>query len=232
LTRSKQYNQLRHPVGKPGSGEDFMTRSFIALTGALIAISATAAGAQEARSTFVVGAPAPAVLRAGTQVPLKMSEALTTKEKKLKIGYRFMMETAEPVMLDGHVVIPAGSPVTGEVTDVRNKGMWGKSGRINARVLFVRANGRQIRMTGTVDDKGTTGTGGVIAAVALLPVAGFFTTGTSANIPLGAPVNAFVDEDVAVAFAGGSPAPMVVAPVVAPAPAIVPISTAVVPIKK
>jgi hypothetical protein len=74
-----------------------------------------------------------------------------------------------------------------------------------------------------VDDKGTTGTGGVIAAVAFLPVAGFFTTGTSANIPLGAPVNAFIDEDVAVAFAGGAPDAMVVtpvAPVVAPVAAV------------
>lgn len=41
-----------------------------------------------------------------------------------------------------------------------------------------------------------TGTGGVIAAVALIPVAGFFTTGTSAMIPLGAAVKGFLDEDV------------------------------------
>ncbi|WP_443025655.1 hypothetical protein [Sphingomonas sp. PB2P12] len=63
---------------------------------------------------------------------------------------------------------------------------------------YVRANGRQIRVSGSIDDKGTTGTAGVVA-VALLPVAGFFITGTSAEAPLGAPVTAFMDEDVSVA---------------------------------
>ncbi|WP_210358250.1 hypothetical protein [Sphingomonas beigongshangi] len=179
---------------------------------ATAAIVAMPAGAQTG-APIVAGAPDAAVLRSGTSVPLKMAESLTTNGKKLKVGQRFQMEVAEPVMVNGVVVIPVGSPATGEVTEVRNKGMWGKSGRINARVLYVRANGRQIRMSGQLDDKGTTGTVGVVGAIAVLPVAGFFMTGTSANIPLGAPVTGFIDEDVPVAFAGGAPAPMVVAPV-------------------
>ncbi len=158
----------------------------------------------------VIGGASENVLRAGTPVALKMSEPLTTDGKKLRAGQRFMLEVAEPVTIGGRIVIPAGSPATGEVTEVRNKGMWGKSGRIAARILFVRANGRQIRLTGQVDDKGTTGTAGVVASAVLIPVVGFFVTGTSANIPLGAPVSAFVDEDLPVAFADASPAPMTV----------------------
>ena len=141
-----------------------------------------------------------------------MSEALTTEGKKLRVGHRFQLEVAESVMVNGQVVIPAGSPATGEVTDVRNKGMWGKSGGINARALFVRANGQQIRLTGQIDDKGVTGTAGVVGALIAVPIAGFFVTGTSARIPVGAPLNAFIDEDVPVAFAQGGPAPMIVAP--------------------
>ena len=175
-------------------------------------------GALAQTAPIVAGAPDAAMLRSGTSVPLKMAEALTTKGKHLKVGYRFQMETAEPIMVNGQVVIPAGSPTTGEITEIRNKGMWGKSGRINARVLYVRADGRQIRMTGQLDDKGTTGTAGVVGSVALLPVAGFFMTGTSANIPLGAPVTGFIDEDVPVAFATGAPAPMMVPAASAAAP--------------
>jgi len=137
-----------------------------------------------------------AVLRSGTPVPLRMREKLSTKGKDLRVGYRFQMEVAEPVIVNGVTVIPAGSPATGEVTDIRNKGMWGKSGKINARPLFLRANGRQIRLTGQMDDKGITGTAAVVTAVVFVPVVGFFTTGTSAEIPLGAPVNAFIDEDI------------------------------------
>jgi hypothetical protein len=141
-----------------------------------------------------------------------MSEGLTTEGRTLLVGRRFNLEVAEDVTLNGRIVIPAGSPAVGEVTDVRNKGMWGRSGRINARVLSLRANGRQIRLTGQIDDRGVTGTAGVVASVALVPVVGFFVTGTSARIPLGAPVNAFLDEDVSVAFADVAPQPMVVAP--------------------
>ena len=191
--------------------------SFFIASGA--AAQAVAQPAAMVATPIAAGAGDTGVLRAGTSVPLRMAEALTTNGKKLKVGQRFQLETAEPITIGGMTVIPIGSPATGEVTEVRNKGMWGKSGRINGRVLYVRANGRQIRMSGQLDDKGTTGTAGVVGAIAVLPIAGFFVTGTSANIPLGAPVNAFIDEDVPVSFVGGAPSAMAVpasVPVVAP----------------
>jgi hypothetical protein len=152
-----------------------------------------------------------AYLRTGTEIPLKLREDLTTKGKMLRVGQRFNMETAENVSVNGMVVIPAGSPAVGEITDVRNKGMWGKSGHLGARVLYVTVNGRQIRMSGAFDDKGVTGTAGVIGAIAFVPVAGFFTTGTSAHVPLGAAVKGFVDEDVPLQMAAATPAPLQVA---------------------
>ncbi|TZG25965.1 hypothetical protein [Sphingomonas montanisoli] len=50
-------------------------------------------------------------------------------------------------------------------------------------------------------------------------MAGFFTTGTSAQIPAGSAVSAFLDEDVPVAGAPVDAAPIVAAQ---PAPAVVP----------
>jgi hypothetical protein len=210
-----------------------MKFSVFALSGAIVATWSIAASGQQVASgeaapsaptatasTAVIVAPTTSnILRAGTKVPLKMAEGLSTQGKKLLVGQRFQMEVAEAVMLDSHIVIPAGSPA---VTDVRNKGMWGKSGRINARALYVRVNGRQIRLTGQLDDKGVTGTAGVVAAIAFIPVAGFFTTGTSAKIPLGAPVVAFLDEDLTIAFAQ-APAPE---PIVVPVAALATVETA------
>ncbi len=108
-----------------------------------------------------------AVLRIGTEVPLKLSEELTTKGKKLKLGQRFHLETSEAVFVQGVEVIPVGSVAVGEITDVRNKGMWGKSGHLGARVLYVTVNGRQIRLTGNFDDKGTAGGIGATAVSAI-----------------------------------------------------------------
>lgn len=181
----------------------------------IVAVSATAQTAEPVSAvtaspvSAATAAPANAsVLRVGTEVPLKLSEALTTKGKKLKTGYRFHLEVSENVMVGGRVVIPAGTPAFGEVTEVRNKGMWGKSGHINARVLYALPNGRQIRLTGNFDDKGVTGTAGVVGAAVLIPVAGFFMTGTSANLAVNTPVKAFVDEDVPLSFGSAAPVPM------------------------
>lgn len=199
-----------------------MKAVFLALSCATISLASAAAAqttptAVPAVSATLRPATGENVLRSGTPVALKMSEMLTTKGKKLKVGQRFNMEVAQAVEVNGVVVIPAGSPAIGEVTDVRNKGMWGKSGYIQARPLSVRANGRLIRLTGSVDDKGVAAGGGAaaVSAVVFLP-AGFFMTGTSAVIPVGAPVSGFIDEDVPF-VPGEAPAPMTVA---APATAL------------
>ena len=162
---------------------------------------APAASIAPAAPQAVILAPAAgSVLRAGTEVPLRMEEGLDSNDKSLREGQQFRMSVANDVRLGNVVVIPAGSPATGEITDIRRKGMWGKSGRINARVLNVRVGERLIRLTGNFNDKGVTGTAGVVGAIVFVPIAGFFLTGTSAKIPAGGGVKAFLDEDLTIAM--------------------------------
>ena len=139
------------------------------------------------------------VLRAGAPVPVALSEHLTTKGKRLKVGQRVQLEVAQDVLLNGQVVIPARSPVEGVLTEVRNKGMWGKSGAIRLHINSVNINGTNIRLKGDMDTRGETGTAGVVGALVVLPVAGFFVTGTSAEMPLNMPGRAFLDQDIALA---------------------------------
>jgi hypothetical protein len=167
-----------------------------------------------AQNAVLMPAPQASVLRVGTPVVLKLAESISTKEKVAKINDRVRLEVAEPVLVGSTVVIPAGSPAVGELTEVRNKGMWGKSGRLVGRVLSVNANGRTIRMSGTFDSKGGSGTAGAVAvsAVVFAP-AGFFMTGKSAAMPAGTVVRGFIDEDVPFQLAPGTvQAPMTVAP--------------------
>ena len=167
--------------------------------------------ASSALTAQTVVAPAPAaqnvtvvqqqvvgnVLRAGAPVPVVLSQALTTKGKGLKVGQRIQLEVAQDVLLNGRVVIPARSPVEGVLTHVRNKGMWGKSGAIALQIKSVNINGTIIRLKGDMDSRGQTGTAGVVGALVVLPLAGFFVTGTSAEMALGMPGRAFLDQDVA-----------------------------------
>ena len=187
-----------------------------ALSGAAAPVSAV--------SPLAVAAPvtSSAILRVGTEVPLRLEQELTTQGKQLRVGDRFHLTTSEPVLVNGVNVIPVGTPAVGEITEVRNKGMWGKSGRLTARILYMSVGGRQIRLNGNFNDKGVAGGVGAVAVSALvfLP-AGFFMTGTSARIPAGTTIKAFVDEDVPLSMpatvaqtplqVGGAAAPMPVA---------------------
>jgi len=133
------------------------------------------------------------------------------------------MQVAEDVKVQGITVIPVGSPAVGEITDVRNKGMWGKSGHLAGRMLYATVKGRQIRLSGAFDDKGVAGGVGAVAvsAIVFLP-AGFFMTGTSAMLPAGTAVKGFVDEDVPLNLVAAAPAPLSVS---APAAAMtIPVS--------
>jgi hypothetical protein len=177
--------------------------------------------APAAPQAVIMGPAAGSVLRAGVEVPLRLEEALNSNDKSLREGQQFRMSVANPVMLGNVVVIPAGSPAIGEITDIRRKGMWGKSGHLKARVLNVRVGDRLIRLSGTFDERGTTGTAGVVASIALVPLAGFFTTGTSAKIPVGSGVKAFLDEDLTIAMPSVALPPAVAAQVQAAAPVAV-----------
>jgi hypothetical protein len=191
-----------------------MTSSFFALAAAAAAQSVApqaaapqaaiqaapaASIAPAAPQAVILGGPTSNMLRAGTPVALRMEEGLDSNNKSLREGQQFRLSVANDVRLGNAVVIPAGSPAIGEITDLRRKGMWGKSGRINARVINVRVGERLIRLTGTFDDKGVTGTAGVVGAIVFIPIAGFFMTGTSAKIPAGGGVKAFLDEDLTIA---------------------------------
>ena len=175
------------------------------------AVAATAPSVPTASAPIAAPVTSQALLRVGTEVPVRLLEELTTKGKKLRVGQRFRMETSEPVMVQGVTVIPVGSPVVGEITDVRNKGMWGKSGHLGARILYATVNGRQIRLSGSFDDKGVAGGIGAVAVSAIVfAPAGFFMTGTSARVPAGTTMKAFVDEDVPLAIQAATPAPLAI----------------------
>ena len=193
----------------------FLTSGFVASL--LLTTGAQAQVSPAPAQAMTVAPVADNVLRTGTEVQLKLSEPLSTKGKKLRVGQHFQLSVMEAVSVGGNIVIPVGSPAVGEITEVRNKGMWGKSGHLTASLLHVSVNGRQIRLNGTFDDKGVTGTAGVVAAVAFVPVVGFFTTGTSAQIDAGTQIKGFVGEDVPLVFAAAQSVKPLEVPVAVPA---------------
>jgi hypothetical protein len=193
----------------------FMKNFYLALLGgASLMLMPSQAAAQSA--PVMIGQPVAAnVLKEGTEIPLVTLTELSSKRTKL--GERFDLEVSDDVLLNGQVVIPQGSRAVGEVTRLKKKGMWGKSGKLETKLLYVRIGDQNVRISGAVGDKGKAGTAGVVGAVLVAPVVGFFVTGTSAVVKPRTAATGYLEADLPVVFAGPvQPRPLVV-PAVAPA---------------
>ncbi len=138
------------------------------------------------------------MLKQGT--PLRLRTLLGLNSDDAREGQRFDLEVTQDVLVNGIAIIPRGSLAQGEVTTVRKKGMWGASGKLSVRLISVRAFGKDIPIRNDYASKGSAGTGGVVAAIVFVPLAGFFVTGTSATIPSGTEFSAAVDADIPLVF--------------------------------
>src|SRR5687767_14137174 len=91
--------------GRESQGGIYMAISGFALAAAAAAQAVTTFYAQPAATQATIQPSAPAaviaaspttnaILRVGTEVPLSLSEELTTKGKKLRVGHRFHLQTS------------------------------------------------------------------------------------------------------------------------------------------
>jgi hypothetical protein len=147
-------------------------------------------------------AQAPAVLAAGTPVVLRTLQPLSSKDAIQ--GQRFPLEVTEDVLVQGALVIPRGAHGVGEVSGVREKGMYGKSGKLEVRVLFVEVGGARIRLDGEMNHKGESGIGAVVMAAPLIGLSAGFFSGKHAVIPAGTLITGHVYRDLPLVRAEGS----------------------------
>lgn len=169
-----------------------MSRCRVFLAAILLAAAPAVAAAQAI-------APAPElVLRHGTRVPMQTVQPLSSK--RALQGQRFDLEVSEEVRVDGMLVIPKGAHGVGEVSRVVEKGMMGKPGKLEVRVMYVEVGGARIRLDGKAKDKGASGAGGVVIAAPLIGLTGAaFVKGKSAVIPAGSAIDGFVYQDLPLA---------------------------------
>lgn len=148
-----------------------------------------------------IAQPVPAatqlVLRQGTPVPMKTVQPLSSK--RAVQGQRFDLEVVDEVRVEGMLVIPKGAHGVGQVSRVVTKGMMGKPGKLEVRILYVEAGGQRIRLDGKGKDKGSSGAGGVLIAAPLIGMSAAFVTGKSAVIPAGSTLEGVVFQDVPLA---------------------------------
>ena len=155
------------------------------------------------------------ILPMGTEVPMKTVRELSSKRNRQ--GDRFDLIVSEDVFLNGYVIISRGSRGVGEITRLVPKGAFGKSGKLETRLLYVAVGNNRIRLDGSAADRGKSGTGATVATAVVAGVVSAFITGTSAHIPEGSTMIGYLDRDIPILLQQTSttpPSPPLIRPAV------------------
>jgi hypothetical protein len=92
----------------------------------------------------------------GTHLPLVLHNAISTRSSKP--GDPVYFETLYPVLVEGKIVIPAGSYVSGEVTESKRPGRVKGRGELMIRLnSMILPNGYQVNLNASPSNVGTGG---------------------------------------------------------------------------
>jgi len=83
---------------------------------------------------------------AGAQVVVALAQPLSTKLQRT--GDKFGLRLAAPVVVSGWVVIPAGTPGTGEVVEATKPGPGGRPAKLVLAARYLTFGGRQLALEG------------------------------------------------------------------------------------
>jgi len=127
---------------------------------------------------------------AGTEIPLVMGETISSKTNVK--GGLFHLYTAENLNIDGVIAIPKGAKVLAELTRAEKKGAFGKSGKLEARLLYAELENGTIRLNGSIGNRGKGGTTETILAAIAIGTLAFVVTGKSAEIKAGTEMSGYL----------------------------------------
>jgi hypothetical protein len=120
-------------------------------------VSAPASPGQPVVKTDVnPGAAAQIELPTGTRIPLVLHNGVSTRTAQ--VGDPVYFETLFPVMKDGRVIVPAGSYVSGEVTESKRPGRVKGRGELNIRLMtLILPNAYMVKFAGVPSGASTGG---------------------------------------------------------------------------
>ena len=124
---------------------------------------AAPANASPAQLSSTSASPAPAVpapkyftVPSGTRLPLVLHNAISTRSARP--GDPVYLETLFPVVIDSRILIPAGSYVSGEITEAKRPGRIHGRGEIKIKLdNLILPNGYQASFNASPTDAGTGG---------------------------------------------------------------------------
>jgi hypothetical protein len=130
------------------------------------------------------------VLQQGTAVAVQLTEAVDTETAKA--GDRIAIRLAAPVIVDGQVVLPAGTPGEGHVVQASGAGLGGKGAKLVVSADYLTVGGGTVplgglQLTGTGKDHSVAADLASLGGWISMPLGfvGFAVTGGEIEIPAG-----------------------------------------------
>ncbi|MGS1018097.1 hypothetical protein [Allosphingosinicella humi] len=182
-----------------------MTRKLLAFAAKAAAVMPAMATAQEpptssmmeaiiVQSTAPDSRPHTVFVEQDTMVRLMVVNEVSTKVAK--VGDRFVLRVDEDVVVNGVTIIPVGTKAWGEVLSAESSGVVGKSGKLEARLLYAEVNGDRIPLRGENRSAGASGTGETVMGVIGLGPFGLLARGNNAKLKAGEIFNGYFDRDM------------------------------------
>jgi len=95
------------------------------------------------------------VIPRGTVVFGELEERITSNGKKFRVGYPVDGRVWQDVIVDGHTVIPAGTPLVLRISRLDGSSVGGGGGSLQVMAVSVKAiDGTEISLTGGYGDEG------------------------------------------------------------------------------
>lgn len=132
-------------------------------------------------------------LAAGTEVHLRLLEPVASNTHKR--GDRFKLEVAEPIVVDGSVLVPAGSPASGEVVHAAKPGMAGKAAEMILATRSLSVGEHEVRLRSFTAGNGENRLGLATGLAVTLGIPALFVVGKNLVLPAGTDVYAKVAAD-------------------------------------
>ena len=130
----------------------------------------------------------------GTVVQIEVVPLLSTRT--MKRGDRFEIRLAEPLVIDGAVLLPAGLTGGGEVVHAAGPSIGGKPGEVILAARYLDYDGRRIPLKAMKLGRAGQDNGAASLAVSMVTPIGMFIPGGHVEIVAGSRANAKLAADI------------------------------------
>ena len=153
-------------------------------------------------------APEAACCTVPARTPIEIEILETVNSKANRTGQNFQFRLAAPLTVDGHVVVPAGTPGVGEIVHAERARFGGRAGELILAARYLDFQGSRIALRtlrfGAQAGRDSSGTINNVnlalaATIPALSLIGFMIAGGEVNVPAGTRASAQIAAEIRLA---------------------------------